>query len=184
MDSWREAVESLYPDLLHGTICVPPLHFNRVPYVKDTVPGTGQAAFVLHPPSGAAPVHNIPPTSQPPTQYSLWTQESDPQATPSRVQDGDILDDSAQHCAIRNLQKLGENRRETMCILSQLNFGSYLRKPCFAAAAAQLPRPINLAQHYHSGDFDILLFHRHYGILIGGSKGCRLVPESERCYCG
>ncbi|KAK7089593.1 hypothetical protein V1264_024408 [Littorina saxatilis] len=62
--NWRQIVTSLYPDALTGTYCVPPIQFNRVPYVRDTVPGTRHSALVLHPPSGAAPDHNVPAASQ------------------------------------------------------------------------------------------------------------------------
>ncbi|KAK7094341.1 hypothetical protein V1264_007981 [Littorina saxatilis] len=62
--NWRQIVTSLYPDALTRTYCVPPIHFNRVPYVRDTVPGTRHSALVLHPPSGAAPGHNVPAASQ------------------------------------------------------------------------------------------------------------------------
>ena len=128
--TWRSFIFSLYPDALRRTYCVPPEHFNRVPYDRDTVPDTGLSARVLpvpftphvpnvppvSPPSGsAAPVHNVPPASQPsgsaapvhnapsvsppsgsaetlpkvlpasqllnpPTQYRLWTEESQPPA--------------------------------------------------------------------------------------------------------
>ena len=66
MTTWRDFITSLYPDALRRTYCVPPMHFNRVPYVRDTVPGTRQSALVLRTqPAGAAPVHNVPPARQP-----------------------------------------------------------------------------------------------------------------------
>ncbi|KAK7094327.1 hypothetical protein V1264_007967 [Littorina saxatilis] len=61
---WWQIVTSLYPDALTRTYCVPPIQFNRVPYVRDIVPGTNQSVLVQHLPSGAAPVHNVPPVSQ------------------------------------------------------------------------------------------------------------------------
>lgn len=57
-----------------------------------------------------------------------------------------------------------------MFILSQVNFGNYLNKPAYAAAAAQLPQPRTLKTKDRRGDFDILLIHRHYGILVGELK--------------
>ena len=76
------------------------MHFNRVPYVRDTVPGTRQSALVLRTqPAGAAPVHNVPPARQQsntPAPYSVWTQQSQPPATLVRVQEGDFRDDTAQ----------------------------------------------------------------------------------------
>ena len=50
--TWRDVVTSLYPAALSRTYCVPPVHFSRVPYVRETVPGTDQPAFVLGRPSG------------------------------------------------------------------------------------------------------------------------------------
>ena len=57
-----------------------------------------------------------------------------------------------------------------MFILSQFHYGGYLNKPSYAAAAAQLPRPIIMAPAYREGDFDVLVIHRRYGILIGEVK--------------
>ena len=165
-----------YPTLLSETICVPPVHFNRVPYVRRTVPGTCQSALVLQYPSDKPPDHDVPSTSQGPisqqAQHSLCTPESEPQATctPSRVQKSDMLDDFAQQHVLCNLLKLGKTREEVMCIMSQLNFGDYLGQPSYAAAAAQFPRPVNLVPQYHHGDFDILLIHHHWGILTGELK--------------
>ena len=61
---WRSFILSLYPDALRRTYCVPPEHFNRVPYDRGTVPGTGLSALVLSVPV-TPPVHNVPPVSQP-----------------------------------------------------------------------------------------------------------------------
>ena len=166
MTTWRAFITLLYPDALRRTYCVPPVHFNRVPYVRDTVPGTRQSALVLRTqPAGAAPVHNVPPARQQsntPASYSLWTQEPDPTSTPVRVQESDFKDDTAQRHVLANLQALGDAYKEPMFILSQLNFGDYLNEPSYTAAvkASQLPnllRPGDLGQKYAEGDFDILL---------------------------
>lgn len=174
MNTWREVVTSLYPDALRRTYTVPPEHFNKVPYVRDTVPGSGQSALVLRQqPSGEAPVGTVPPASlqsKPTPQYSLWTKESKPQATPCRVTGSDFTDDFAQRHILANLQALGNVGPEPMFILSQVNFGSYLDKPSYAAANAQLLRPDTLEPRYRRGDFDILLIHRRYGVLIGELK--------------
>ena len=182
---------SLYPEALTRTYCVPPIYFNRVPYVRGTVPGTGQTALVLtdttaasfhvspvSQPSSAAPVHNVPPISQQsnqPTQYSLWTRESQPQATPVHIQESDYRDDVAQRYLLANLQALGDAGQEPMFILSQLSFGNYLNEPSYAAAVKasqlpKLPRPSDLGPKYKAGDFDILLIHRRHGILVGELK--------------
>ena len=62
--TWRSFILSLYPDALRRTYCVPPEHFNRVPYDRDSVPGTGVSALVLPVPVTPS-VHNAPPVSQP-----------------------------------------------------------------------------------------------------------------------
>ncbi|KAK7094315.1 uncharacterized protein [Littorina saxatilis] len=182
--NWRQIVTSLYPDALTLTYCVPPVNFNKVPYVRGTVPGTGHSALVLHPPSGAAPVHNVPPVSQrpvPPSRYSLLTQEPDPQAIPDNVQESDLRDDFAQNHVMINLQELGNSRHEVMFILSQLSFGNYLNQPAYAAATAQLPRPSQLdtkKTKYSDGEADFVLIHRQHGILIGELKS---VGKSQAC---
>ncbi|KAK7094189.1 hypothetical protein V1264_007844 [Littorina saxatilis] len=42
-----DVVKRLYPEALSRTYIVPPVHFNRVPYDRVTVPGTGQPALQL-----------------------------------------------------------------------------------------------------------------------------------------
>ncbi|XP_070201261.1 uncharacterized protein [Littorina saxatilis] len=174
-EPWRQIVTSLYPDALTRTYCVPPVQFNRVPYFRGTAPGTGEPVLVLpNCPTGGALVHTAPPSRRhfiPSSQHSLWTQESLSQIhlAPERVQESDIRDDFAQNHVMLNLQELGDSRHEAMFILSQLQFGSYLNQPAYAAAAKQLPRPKDLAQD-RQGDFDFLLIHRQHGILIGELK--------------
>ena len=178
---WRDFITSLYPEACSRTYRVPPEHFNKVPYYRDTVPGTSQSALVLYDPNaapvhrvlpasqqsvGATPVHNVPPSPQ----YGLWTPEPQSPPTPVRVLESDLRADFSQVHVMKNLQELGVSGHEAMFILSQLNFGSYLNKPSYAAAAAQLPRPINLPQNDRKGDFDVLVIHRRYGILIGELK--------------
>ncbi|KAK7094316.1 hypothetical protein V1264_007956 [Littorina saxatilis] len=163
---------SLYPDALTRTYCVPPVHFNRVPYVRDTVPGTRHSALVLQPPS-----HNVPAASQgaarssvqpgsihvkaymrqhpyarpvqsssgqQSAQNSLLTPESEPPCTPVNVQETDISDDFAQNHVMLNLQELGNSLHEAMFILSQLGFGDYLNQHAYKAAVAQLPKPSDI----------------------------------------
>ena len=62
--AWRSFILSLYPDALRRTYCVPPEHFNRVPYDRVTVLGTDLSALFL-PVRVIPPVHNVPPVSQP-----------------------------------------------------------------------------------------------------------------------
>nr|KAG5688043.1 hypothetical protein BaRGS_003589 [Batillaria attramentaria] len=61
-----------------------------------------------------------------------------------------------------------------MFVISQLNYADYLNKPSYAQAAQQLPRPVDLPPKHKHGDFDILIIHRNYGIIIGEIKSVGL----------
>ena len=55
-----------------------------------------------------------------------------------------------------------------MFVISQMQFGDYLNKPAYAAAAAMLPKPgdpVLKSQNKDRGDFDILIIHKLHGIL-------------------
>lgn len=94
-----------------------------------------------------------------------------PDGYPKAVYDSDFRDDTAQQHVLFSLQCLGEQLREVMVILSQLRFADYLCRPCYAATASHVfPRPADLGKEYRSGEFDLLLIHRRYGILIGEIK--------------
>lgn len=86
------------------------------------------------------------------------------------VLDSDVRDDRALQHVLCCLRALGERQREVMMVISQMQFGKYLNKPVYSAAAALLPRPINLAPQYHRGDFDLLIIHHKYGLIIGEVK--------------
>ena len=198
--TWRSFILSLYPDALRRTYCVPPEHFNRVPYDRDTVPGTGLSALVLPVPV-TPPVHNVPPVSQPSgsaTPVQNVPSVSQPSGSAAPVQNvppvSQLVNPPTQYrlwpeesqrpaTPVRvqesdfrddtaNLRALGNAGQEPMFILSQLNFGDYLNQPSYAAAvqASQLPRPSDLGEKYAAGDFDILLIHRRHGLLTGELK--------------
>jgi hypothetical protein len=62
-----------------------------------------------------------------------------------------------------------------MFVLSQLNFGSYLSEPSYAAAvaASRLPLPCDrhlVAENKHRGDFDILGILHGYGLFLAEIK--------------
>nr|KAG5686189.1 hypothetical protein BaRGS_012407 [Batillaria attramentaria] len=99
----------------------------------------------------------------------------DPQSEPLEtacVQQTDIVDDQAQQKLLKALKDLADARvpQEAMVILSQLKFGNYLNRQCFAASNARLPRPDDLGETYKDGDFDILIIHRKYGLIVGEVK--------------
>ncbi|XP_070209383.1 uncharacterized protein [Littorina saxatilis] len=170
----KNVVTSLYPDLLNRTYAVPPAHFNKVPYARRDVPGTGLSALVLDSPSGdAAPEHDAPPTSPPalpPIPESAWTQGTE---TPVRVQESDFRNDFAQNHVVCNLQELGKSQKDVMVILSPFNFGSYLNQSAYAATVAQFPVPHQLNTktiQYSDGEADFMILHRQHGILVGELK--------------
>jgi hypothetical protein len=186
-EQWRERVTTWYPDILTTTYCVPaPFHFNKVPYRRETVPGTGESAFVLKDPSAPAPsgsaqsAASAQSTAAPGTSHgqsaprALWPQES-PQLEPVKVQSNDFHDDFAQNHVLRNLRALGEDRKKAMFILSLLNFGDFLNEPTYAAAVKQLKLPLpadvdTLQVKYSDGEADFIIFHHLLGILIGELK--------------
>lgn len=79
-------------------------------------------------------------------------------------------DDRAQERVLHCLQALAHSLQEVMMVISQLQFGLYLNKPSYAAAAARLPRAINLPESYRQGDFDVLILHSKYGLVTGEVK--------------
>ncbi|XP_070183437.1 uncharacterized protein [Littorina saxatilis] len=99
------------------------------------------------------------------TKVSVSDQSERP---PAPLQDSDVRDEETQQQVLRCLNKL---TGEVMFVLSQFNFRSYLSNPEYADAVADLPRPVGLkSQNKHRGDFDILIIHREYGIIVAEIK--------------
>ncbi|KAK7106667.1 uncharacterized protein [Littorina saxatilis] len=152
-DNLVDIVKQLYPDALTRTVVVPPVHLTRVPYNTDTVPGTDQEVLVL------------------------------PSSEQLQQQQGNIQADFAQQHVLHNLQQLGDSGKEVMFVVSELNFKDYLNKPFYAKHTGKLPKPANLPKelrhHGKQGDFDILVIHRQYGILIGEIKSVGKTKASQ-----
>lgn len=141
---WLRWVEDAFPDLESQTYFLPPLYVNRVPMTKQSI--AGQDVLVLSAPGDDGKSNQSP-----------------------RVQDSDVRDDAAMQRVLFCLQKMCENNGEVSVVLSQLKFGQYLGEPCYAAAAAQLPLPANLPskpEKKKHGEFDVLVIHRKYGLII------------------
>ncbi|XP_025078781.1 uncharacterized protein LOC112554924 isoform X2 [Pomacea canaliculata] len=89
---------------------------------------------------------------------------------PATAQDSDIRDDTAMKQVLLCLQSLSEKTGEVLVGITRLHFTQYLSEPCFSVAAAQLPRasslPPDLPQSWKQGNFDVLLIHRHYGLVV------------------
>nr|KAG5692925.1 hypothetical protein BaRGS_031429 [Batillaria attramentaria] len=103
------------------------------------------------------------------TDHSLWTREQHPVAQPINVQETDSRDDFAQQHVLYCLQTLGEQRQEAMFVMSSLDFTHYLNK-LDATHAAQFPLPGDLPATQREGDFDVIVIHREYGVLLGEIK--------------
>ncbi|XP_070206633.1 uncharacterized protein [Littorina saxatilis] len=123
------------------------------------------------------------PDKPEPQSYNLWNDEPRPGVQPETFQHSDAQDDSAQRHVLGKLHALWEDRHEVMFVISQLKFEHYLSNPKEALAVACLPRPCGLEDKHRRGEFDLLLIHRHHGILIGEIKsvgmchpGCRKTP--------
>nr|KAG5688811.1 hypothetical protein BaRGS_017043 [Batillaria attramentaria] len=109
------------------------------------------------------------PINIPQTDHSLWTREQHPFAQPINVQETDSRDDFAQQHVLYCLQTLGEQRQEAMFVMSSLKFTDYLNK-LDATHAAQFPLPGDLPATQREGDFDVIVIHRKYGVLLGEIK--------------
>ncbi|XP_025113483.1 uncharacterized protein LOC112575710 [Pomacea canaliculata] len=162
---WLQWVEAAFPDLESRAYFLPPVYFNRVPMSRQLI--ADQNVLVLQSAPGQAGQCSSPTTvSYPPSP------EEGPQ--PALVQDSDVRNDAAMQRLLVCLQHLFElmsdQNKEVLVTLSQLQFGQYLGEPSYAAAAAQLPRPANISpslpREWKRGDFDVLLIHRQYGLVI------------------
>ncbi|XP_025111914.1 uncharacterized protein LOC112574812 [Pomacea canaliculata] len=158
---WLQWVEAAFPDLHSRAYFLPPVYFNRVPMSRQSI--AGEDVLVVHSAPGQAGQSSGPATTSSTTGKSCLPQ-------PPRVQDSDTRDDAAMQRLLFCLQKMTEQKGEVLVEMSNLKFGQYLGEPCYAAAAAQLPLPANLPsarpRNWKHGDFDVLLIHRHYGLVI------------------
>ena len=116
--------------------------------------------------------------SMPPTEHTLWPTEPDSE-DPGVILESDTRDDFAQEHVLLCFQEFGISRREVMFVLSQLHFTGYLNKPSYSAATELFPKPMDLDEDDRRGDFDLLLIHRVYGILLGELKSVGLHKDSN-----
>ncbi|XP_025100505.1 uncharacterized protein LOC112567860 [Pomacea canaliculata] len=140
-DFWLECVELTYPELETQAYFVPATHINRVPLTK--IPD--------------ADVH-------------VLDRKSTTVDSPN-VQETDMAIDAAVGRVVFSLHKMAETHKdEVFMAISQMNFGDYLGEPCYMSVAALLPHPLNLPEslprNWRQGNFDLLIIHRHYGIIV------------------
>ena len=164
---WRQFVEDWYPNWRQQSYFVPPIFMRKVPYVQTEV--AGQSVRV----------------PQPPVTQAIHFGKGEGKAP---VLESDVREDQAQNHVLCCLKALGDHHQEVMFVLSQLNFSDYLNQPSYAPAAALLPRPIDLRTKGNSaghGDFDLVVIHRHCGLLVAevksfGSAFDSLAPDHFR----
>ncbi|KAK7503893.1 hypothetical protein BaRGS_00005016 [Batillaria attramentaria] len=84
----------------------------------------------------------------------------------------DSQDNFAQNHLIFNLQTLAEQQREVMFVVSKLNFHQYLAHSLYMKDVKPLPKPTDkcVDPTLRQGDFDLIIFHRYFGILVGEMK--------------
>ncbi|XP_070206138.1 uncharacterized protein [Littorina saxatilis] len=156
---FEKVVNDWYPRLEERAYFVPPVHFNMVRYDTHHVggqhsPHTDQVQVLVP----KAPVK----TKRKREQSVLMS---------------DVQNDRTTQRLRACLRALAEEQNEVMFVLSQLDYGDYLGEPCYSAAVRCFHSPKDFVQEelkgkdvFHRGDFDILIFHREYGVLVGEVK--------------
>ncbi|XP_025099705.1 uncharacterized protein LOC112567287 [Pomacea canaliculata] len=154
---WLQWVEEAFPELDSRAYFLPPVYVNRVPMTRQSF--ASQNVLVLQ---QAGQAGQLAP------QGGQSMASSFPQ--PPIVQDSDVRDDTAMQRVLLCLQKMSEENKEVLLGISQLEFEQYLSESCYTAAAAKLSLPANLPpalpRKWKQGDFDVLLIHRHYGLVV------------------
>ena len=136
-----ERVQEWYPHLFQQTYFLPSVFMNRTQHREEEV--YGQTVYVTKEAS-----------SEPPRKRRR------------QVSENEAVDDKAHQSVLACLEQLAET--EVMFVISQMQFGDYMNEPAYAAAASMLPKPgdrVLKSQNKHRGDFDILIIHKHHGIL-------------------
>ncbi|XP_070176889.1 uncharacterized protein [Littorina saxatilis] len=150
MTLWRDRISEWFPDYLHQTYFLPPVHMRKTEHEEKKLQ-SGMKVLVTKEaltdrPKGLGPV----------------------------LVESDVRDDQCQQTVLDCLRRLSQEKKEEnvgMFVLSQLKFGHYLNKPAYMPAAESLPRPTELKiKNIHQGDFDMLVIHRQHGVLVGEIK--------------
>ena len=154
-------MQQWYPHLFQQTYFLPSVFMNRTQHQEEEV--SGQTVCVTKEAS-----------SEPPRKKRR------------QVSANEVQEDEAHQRVLACLEQLAET--EVMFVISQMQFGDYLNKPAYAAAASMLPKPgdpVLKSQNKHRGDFDILIIHRHHGILaceikaVGAKFSQKQLTEEE-----
>ncbi|XP_025112063.1 uncharacterized protein LOC112574909 isoform X5 [Pomacea canaliculata] len=84
-----------------------------------------------------------------------------------------VKHDMAMGRVLKNLNLLAIFESEVMFVISQFDYKKYLANPTNEFADHSLPMPGELRKSdKHYGDFDILIIHRHHGLVVGVVKTC------------
>lgn len=67
-----------------------------------------------------------------------------------------------------SLQALADKHKSVMMVISQMQFNKYLNKSSHALTSH--PRPADLDPSNQQGDFDLLIIHSQYGLIVGEIK--------------
>ena len=156
IEQWEEVVAHRYPRMGERSYFILVANFNRVHYDTQSICG-----------------QNVPETQQVNVLVPQPTLE-ERQAGDQFVSSSDVRDDKTTQHVLGCLKALADQRKEVMFVLSQLDFGDYLGEPCYSAVPSLLPRLVDLQTTARDspdkGDFDILIIHREYGLLVGEVK--------------
>ncbi|XP_025111897.1 uncharacterized protein LOC112574803 [Pomacea canaliculata] len=185
---WLQWVEAAFPDLESRAYFLPPVYFNQVPMIRLKVACQDVQVLPSEPEKGGmlkrlvdwfVSLRTSGKTHEKCDEDGLHLNErvanppaivEDSISQPVAVQDSDIRHDAAMGQVLFCLQNLSEKTGEVLVGITRLHFGQYLSEPCFSVAAAQLPRasslPPDLPQNWKQGKFDVLLIHRHYGLVV------------------
>lgn len=147
MKLWRNAIEVWYGEYKTKAYFVPPVNLTRIPFDRAEIPGLS----------------------------SLSISKTKPRTGPDSS-DTKIKEDLSVQLVNKCLRVLARVQKETMFVISRLQFSSYLKR-LDAATSEQILRPKDVDPKFKSGDFDLLLIHRHYGLLTGEIKSVYAKPQ-------
>ena len=94
------------------------------------------------------------------------------------MQDSDLQDEASHEWVLRHLKELALAQNDVMMVISHLGFLKYLgirSNPQDEAAIAHLPRAGHVDPSMRQGDFDLLIIHLHYGLIVGEVKSVQKV---------
>ncbi|KAK7091343.1 uncharacterized protein [Littorina saxatilis] len=202
---WLQCVNEWYPDRHKKTYFLPHLFFRKTQHRIAVIDHLGHLpVLVPEPPPKKPKLEQVPlyppPLAQThpifPVAGSVFTLPHSDPAPLLRFIETDVLDDDAAERLLRCLRVLSKEHHEVMMVISQLDFRKYLDNNTDpinaannAAACANLPRPVTMQQQqHHDGDFDVLIIHRHYGLMVCEVKAVgadrRNTPDLNKAVVG